>query len=95
MPLKILKLDEDTVYVRIFYWIYRSLPSDIDELTLYLTSADACEEVLPNMGCLRVPIRMFATWEARFVQQSSAFPWELEGCETWVTANYPFFPHVA
>jgi hypothetical protein len=89
--LKILKLDDQGVHVRLYSNVYEASPTRIDESTLYLAGMDRKPEEALGMGHVPISRESFATWGATFVQQSSVSPDELEGYRTWLEAGGGYF----
>ncbi|MBX3690622.1 hypothetical protein [Dokdonella sp.] len=91
VPLKILKVDDHGVHIRIYSNVYPAPPSHIDESTLYMAGVDKREEEPLGMGHLPVSNQSFSGWEATFVQQSSVNTEELEGYQMWLEAEGGYF----
>jgi hypothetical protein len=84
--LKILKLDERGVHVRLYSNRFPSPPTRVDENTLYLATVHQPEED-PGLGHLPASKETFASWKAVFIQQSTVKPEELDGYEEWKNAK--------
>jgi len=88
--LKILKLDEGGVHVRLYSNRFTARPTKIDEGTLYLAGLKQPNEPL-GMGHAPISKRSFAGWQAVFVQQSTVKKEELEGYELWLEEKGGYF----
>jgi hypothetical protein len=91
IPLKILKVDNHGVHVRIYSNVYPILPARIDESVLYMAGLNKREDEPLGMGHLPISKESFAGWGARFVQQSSVTTEELEGYQMWLEAGGGYF----
>ena len=91
VPMKILKVDAHGVHVRIYSNVYRTLPSRIDEASLYMAGVDKREDEPLGMGHMPVSNETFSDWGATFVQQSSVVAEELQGYEMWLEAEGGYF----
>jgi hypothetical protein len=91
VPLKILKLDERGVHVRVYSNVYPRPPKRIDESKLYMAGRTRGKDEPLGMGHLPVSRESFASWGARFVQPSRVAPQELEGYEIWREAKGGYF----
>ena len=91
VPLKILKLDDHGVHVRVYSNVYPAPPEAIDESTLYMAGADRRDGEPLGMGHLPISTASFSGWEAQFVQPSSVAAEEREGYELWLEAEGGYF----
>lgn len=91
VPLKILKLDDHGVHVRVYSNVYPEPPKAIDESSLYMAGADRPDGEPLGMGHLPISKASFSGWKAHFVQQSSVTAEELEGYEIWREAEGGYF----
>jgi len=91
VPLKILKVDDHGVHVRIYSNVYPTPPAHIDESTLYMAGVDKREDEPLGMGHLPISSESFSGWGAAFVQQSSVGAEELEGYQMWLEAEGGYF----
>ena len=89
--LKILKLDDHGVHVRIYSNVFETLPQGIDESSLYMVGIDRKPDEALGMGHAPISKQTFSTWGATFIQQSSVSPDELEGCKMWLEAGGGYF----
>jgi hypothetical protein len=80
VPLKVLMLEGDAVHVRIFDNVFQKFPFRIEESALHTAGEGTRGWVSSRMGCMRISTRLLLSWEARFVQLSSATSAELEAC---------------
>jgi hypothetical protein len=91
VPLKVLKVDERGVHVRVYSNVFRAPPKTIDESTLYMAGVDRRDDEPLGMGHLPISKASFSGWNARFVQQSSVTAEELEGYDMWRDAEGGYF----
>jgi hypothetical protein len=91
VPLKILKVDDQGVHVRVYSNVYPAPPTHIDESSLYMAGVDKREDEPLGMGHLPISNETFSGWGARFVQQSSVVATELDGYEMWLEAEGGYF----
>ena len=89
--LKILKLDDHGVHIRLYSNVFTVFPKSIDESTLYMAGIDKKEGEPLGMGHLPISKQSFPTWGAILVQQSSVSPDELEGYQMWLEAEGGYF----
>lgn len=89
--LKILKLDAGGVHVRLYSNVFSSVPTSIDDSLLYMAGIDHKPEEALGMGHAPISKQSFASWDVRFVQQSTVTPEELEGYEMWREAKGGYF----
>jgi hypothetical protein len=89
--LKILKVDDQGVHVRIFSNVYSMPPTHVDESALYLTGMNDREEGQLGMGHLPISIQSFSGWNAKFIQQSQVAEEELDGYQMWLEAKGGYF----
>jgi hypothetical protein len=81
--LKILMIDEGGVHIRLYGKRFADVPSSVDEASLYMAEVDRGSNEEPGMGHLPVSKGTFASWGARFVQQSGVSVEELDGYKIW------------
>ena len=89
--LKILKLDDEGVHVRIYSNVFRSMPASIDEASLYLAGSDHAPDEPLGMGHLPLSKQAFATWHPTLIQSSAVSAGELEGYALWLEAEGGYF----
>jgi len=89
--LKILKIDDRGVHVRLYSNHFRAPPTRIDETTLYRTGMDLKPGETLGMGHLPISKESFAKWATVFVQRSTVQQQELEGYEQWKKAKGGYF----
>src|SRR5258708_15230761 len=79
--LKVLKVEEDIVHVRIYKNRFAEVPGQIDPSTLTLGTIHDAD----GFGIGHTPIKLeaFLAWHPRFLQHSLVEPDELEGYEEW------------
>lgn len=90
-PLKILKIDEHGVHLRLYSNLFASLPQQIDESALFLGGIGRKEGEPLGMGHIPVSTESFEAWNAHFIQQSTVSPAELDGYECWKEAEGGYF----
>lgn len=88
---KILKLDEGGVHIRLYSNVYPQPPTNVDESVLYMAGMERKPDEEMGMGHLPISHASFAGWHARFVQQSTVSKEELEGYAMWKEANGGYF----
>jgi hypothetical protein len=85
--LKILKLDDNGVHVRLYSNQFSAPPKQIDESKLYMAGVDKKPNETLGMGHAPISKKSFAGWKAVFVQQSTVKDEELEGYKMWAEAK--------
>ena len=89
--LKVLKLDEHGVHVRLYSNVFDAIPEKIDEASLSMAGLDRKPNEELGMGHVPVSNKSFKTWGAIFVQQSTVSKEELEGYQVWLEAKGGYF----
>lgn len=89
--LKILKLDDRGVHVRLYSNQFQAPPRQIDETTLFMVGVDRKPTETLGMGHAPISKRSFQGWNATFFQQSSVKEEELEGYKMWLEAKGGYF----
>jgi hypothetical protein len=89
--MKILKLDDGGVHVRLYSNQFPTPPTKVDESTLYLVGVDRKPNETLGMGHAPISKRSFAGWKAVFLQQSAVKDDELEGYKMWLEAKGGYF----
>ena len=89
--LKILKLDDQGVHVRVYSNQFSSPPSKIDESTLFMGGVDHKPNETLGMGHAPLSKKSFEGWKATFFQQSTVKEEELEGYKMWAEAKGGYF----
>jgi hypothetical protein len=89
--LKILKLDDGGVHVRLYSNKLAEPPTKIDESTLYMAGMNRKPEESLGMGHAPISKKSFAGWNAKFVQQSAVKEDELDGYKMWLEAKGGYF----
>lgn len=79
--LKILKIDEMGVHVRLYSNQFSAPPTNVDESTLYMVGVDHKPNEILGMGHAPLSKKSFEGWKATFFQQSTVNEEELEGWE--------------
>ena len=89
--LKILKIDDRGVHVRLYSNHFPVPPMRVDESTLYMAGMDRKAEEALGMGHLPISKGSFAGWGTVLIQRSTVQPNELDGYEEWKKANGGYF----
>jgi hypothetical protein len=89
--LKILKLDEQGVHVRLYSNQFSTPPSKVDESTLFMAGVDHKPNETLGMGHAPLSKKSFEGWKAMFFQQSAVKEEELEGYKMWLEAKGGYF----
>lgn len=89
--LKILKLDDGGVHVRLYSNHFVAPPTKIDESTLCMAGMNRKPGEQMGMGHAPISKRSFAGWKAVYIQQSSVKKEELEGYAMWLEAKGGYF----
>jgi hypothetical protein len=82
--IKVLKVDKDVVHIRSYSNVFRSIPKQINESSLYRAGLDHKANEPLGIGHLPVAMESFATWGVTFIQQSDVSPDELDGYRLWL-----------
>ena len=85
--LKVLKIDEHCVHVRMYSNVYKEIPKQVDESTLYMAGMERKPNEVLGMGHAPISKESFSTWGSVFVQQSIVAQSELEGYNMWLEAS--------
>lgn len=89
--LKILRLDDGGVHVRLYSNQFSTPPTKVDESTLYMGGVDRKPDESLGMGHLPISRQSFQGWRAVFFQQSAVKEDELEGYRMWLEAKGGYF----
>jgi len=89
--MKILKLDDGGVHVRLYSNQFSTPPARVEESTLYMVGVDRKSNETLGMGHAPISKRSFAGWKAVFFQQSTVKDDELEGYKMWLEAKGGYF----
>ena len=81
--LKVLKVDDRGVHVRLYSNRFPEPPTHIDESTLYIAGLDRRPDEELGMGHLPLLKQSFAGWRAKFIQKSKVSEEELDGYRIW------------
>ena len=81
--LKILKVDDKGVHVRLYSNRYSSPPKKLEESSLYMAGMNRKPGEELGMGHLPLSKASFAGWKATYFQQSSVSEAELDGYRIW------------
>ena len=89
--LKILKLDDNGVHVRLYSNTFMEPPKHIDESTLYMAGMNRKPGEELGMGHLPLSKKSFEGWKVTFIQQSTVTKEDLEGYNIWLEDNGGYF----
>ena len=89
--LKILKIDDQGVHVRLYSNRFATPPRKIDESTLYIAGMGRKPNEPLGMGHAPISKKSFDGWKATFVQQSTVTEEELAGYKMWLEAKGGYF----
>jgi len=92
--LKILKLDDHGVHVRVYSNRFDQPPPSVDPASLFMAGMPKEGEARTDpmgMGHLPMSRGSFDAWGAVFIQQSAVAEDELEGYEMWSEAGGGYF----
>jgi hypothetical protein len=79
--LKVLKVEEEIVHVRLYKNKHEKIPARIDPGSLELGTINDKDGF--GIGHLPISYEMFASWQPQFLQHTLVEPEELEGYEAW------------
>jgi hypothetical protein len=89
--IKVLKLDDQGVHVRVYSNRFREQPSSVDEGSLYMVGMKRNANEGLGLGHLPLSRSSFAGWHARFIKRVEVKPEELEGYKEWLDAKGGYF----
>ncbi len=89
--LKILKLDEMGVHVRLYSNQYPAPPSKVEESQLYMAGIERKPNENLGMGHTPISRKSFEAWKPTYFQKSSVKDEELEGYKMWLDAKGGYF----
>jgi hypothetical protein len=89
--LKILKLDDGGVHVRLYSNQFSTPPAKVDESILYMVGVDRKPNETLGMGHAPISKQSFVGWKAVLFQQSAVKDDELEGYKMWLEAKGGYF----
>lgn len=90
--LKILKVDDVGLHIRVYSNQFAEPPSEVDESALYMVGVNRKPDERIGMGHLPFLKRSFEDgWRATFFQQSTVSEDELDGYRMWLEANGGYF----
>ena len=89
--LKILKLDDNGVHVRLYSNQFDKHPESLDETALHLSGINRKPNESLGMGHLPLSRGSFATWEIRFIKTVPVTKEELAGYNEWKEAQGGYF----
>jgi len=85
--LKILKVDERGVHVRLYSNRFGAVPGAVEEASLFLAGAKDGPGEDVGVGHAAVSRETFAAWGGQYVQQSTVSASDLEGYWAWLAAK--------
>jgi hypothetical protein len=88
---KILKMDEGGVHLRMYSNVFPERPADVDTSKLYMAGIDHKASEQLGMGHAPVSHSSFQTWNAEFIKREIVRGEELEGYKMWKDANGGYF----
>jgi hypothetical protein len=88
---KILKLDDQGVHVRVYSNRFDSHPSKIDESALYMAGMNRSPNEQLGLGHLPLSRDSFAAWRPRYLKTVPVDKAELEGYEMWKEGGGGYF----
>jgi hypothetical protein len=90
--LKILKLDEEGVHLRLYSNQFPSRPKDVDESKLYMAGMKNTrpDESL-GMGHAPISRKTFSNWGAEFIKAVPVTDEELDGYKMWLESSGGYF----
>jgi len=89
--LKILKLDEQGVHIRLYSNQFPTPPARLDESVLLMAGVNRKPNETLGMGHAPISRKSFQGWRATFFQQSKVTTEELEGYKMWLGAKGGYF----
>lgn len=89
--LKILKVENRGVHVRLYSNQFDAPPSKVDESALYMVGVDHKPNETLGMGHAPLSRKSFESWKATFFQQSAVKDDELDGYKMWLEAKGGYF----
>jgi len=89
--LKILKLDDNGVHVRLYSNQFPERPSDVDTDALYMAGMDRQEDENLGMGHAPISRASFSTWGAEYIKTVAVTEEDLEGYQIWLDAGGGYF----
>lgn len=89
--LKILKIDDGGVHLRLYSNRFAERPSGVDESKLFMAGINRQPHEALGMGHIPVSHRSFSTWQYRLIQMSSVTDDELDGYRVWEEASGGYF----
>lgn len=88
---KILKLDDGGVHIRVYSNRFPQRPGDIDVSKLYMAGIDHKPDEEMGMGHLPLGNESFDGWKPELIKVVSVAPAELEGYEIWKESGGGYF----
>lgn len=89
--IKILKVEDQGVHVRMYSNSFDAPPSHIEESSLYMSGMNKKPGEALGMGHIPVSTDSFRSWKISFIQQSKVTAEELDGYNLWHEAGGGYF----
>jgi len=83
--LKVLRVEDDVVHIRVYKNKYEKVPARVDTATLTLGTIHDKDGF--GIGHQPTKLATFVSWEPQFLQHSLVEPEELEGYDYWKEAG--------
>jgi hypothetical protein len=88
---KVLKLDDGGVHVRVYSDMFAARPTTLDESTLYMVGVKRGPSEGLGIGHLPLSKSSFAGWRPTFIKTVEVKEEELEGYRMWLDAKGGYF----
>jgi len=89
--MKVLKLDDGGVHVRVYSNMFAARPTTIDETTLYMVGVKRGPNEGLGIGHLPLSKSSFAGWRPTFIKAALVKEEELEGYRMWLDSKGGYF----
>ena len=89
--MKVLKIDEQGVHVRLYSNQFPTPPTKLEESSLYVAGMDRKPNETLGMGHAPLSKKSFEGWKVTFFQQPAVKDEELEGYKMWLEAKGGYF----
>jgi hypothetical protein len=89
--IKILKLDDRGVHVRVYSNSFSAHPDTLEEGALYMAGLTKGPNERLGMGHLPLSRSSFARWRPRFIKRVEVKPDELDGYREWLAGKGGYF----
>ena len=88
---KILKLDDGGVHLRMYSNVFRERPRAVDTAKLYMAGINHKPTEQLGMGHATISKASFRTWGAEFIQSETVRSEELDGYRMWKESGGGYF----